>query len=89
MRDDKANGLNMVGAALVGALVGAGVALMTQEEKRQEIKKKMAEVIATGEEKIDAIMGKVEDLSVSQRRRLLKRMENVRRKGTSASSATS
>jgi gas vesicle protein len=80
MRDDKANGLNMVGAALVGALVGAGVALMTQEEKRQEIKKKMAEVIATGEEKIDAIMGKVEDLSVSQRRRLLKRMENVRRK---------
>ena len=46
----------------------------------QEIKKKMAEVIATGEEKIDAIMGKVEDLSVSQRRRLLKRMENVRRK---------
>jgi len=80
MRDDKANGLSMVGAALVGALVGAGVALMTQEEKRQEIKKKMAEVIATGEEKIDAIMGKVEDLSVSQRRRLLKRMENVRRK---------
>jgi len=80
MRDDNHSGLNMVGAALVGALVGAGVALMTQDEKRQEIKKKMAEVIATGEERIDAIMGKVEDLSVSQRRRLLKRMENFRRK---------
>ncbi len=80
MRDDKSNGLNMVGAALVGALVGAGVALMTQEEKRKIIKSKMAEVIATGEEKIDAIMGKVEELSVSQRKRLLKRMENVRRK---------
>jgi len=80
MRDDKHNGLSMLGAALVGALVGAGVAILTQEEKRKIIKDRMADVIATGEEKVDEIMGRVEELSVSQRRRLLKRMENLRRK---------
>ncbi len=80
MREEKHNGLNMLGAALVGALVGAGAAFLTQEEKRKEIKSRMAEVIATGEEKVDEIMAKAEDLSVSQRRKLLKRMENLRRK---------
>lgn len=80
MKDEKRDGLSMLGAALVGALVGAGVALLTQEEKRKLIKSKMADVIATGEEKVDEIMGKVEELSVSQRKRLLKRMENVRKK---------
>jgi hypothetical protein len=80
MRDEKRSGLSMLGAALVGALVGAGVALMTQEEKRKLIKSKMADVIATGEEKIDAIMTKVEELSAVQRKRLLKRLEIARKK---------
>jgi gas vesicle protein len=80
MKEEKREGLNMLGAALVGALVGAGVALLTQEEKRKVIKSKMADIVATGEEKVDEIMVKVEDLSSVQREKLLKRMGNLRRK---------
>ncbi len=80
MKEEKREGLSMLGAALVGALVGAGVALLTQEEKRKVIKSKMADIIATGEEKVDEIMVKVEDLSAVQREKLLTRMESLRRK---------
>lgn len=80
MNDNKQQKVNIIGAALLGALIGAGTVILANEENRQAVKQKMADAIETGEKKIDEILIKAEKLTASQREKLIAKLEKTKNK---------
>lgn len=80
MKNDRQRGINLIGAALFGALVGASAVILAKEENREAVKQKMADAIESGEEKIDEILSKAEKLTAAQRRKLIARLEETKTK---------
>lgn len=80
MENDRQHGMNLIGALLLGALVGASAVILAKEENRKAVKQKMADAIESGEQKIDDILSKAEKLTASQRRKLIARLEETKKK---------
>ena len=78
--NDRQHGVNLLGAVLLGALVGAGAVVMANEENRKAVKHKMADALESGEEKLDEILSKAEKMTASQRRRLISKLEETKSK---------
>lgn len=80
MKNDRHDTLAIIGAALLGAAMGAGAALLSREENRQIVKEKVADALEGSEEKIEDILLKAEELTASQRRNLITKLEETKHK---------
>ena len=80
MDNDRQHGMNLIGAALLGALVGASAVILAKEENRKAAKQKMADALESSEEKIDDLLSKAEKLTASQRRKLITKLETAKNK---------
>ncbi len=80
MKNDRHETLSIIGAALLGAVAGASAVLLSREENRQVIKEKAADVLEGSEGKIEEILLKAEELTASQRRNLIAKLEETKHK---------
>jgi hypothetical protein len=80
MNEDRQHGMNLIGAALFGALVGASAVILAKEENRKAVKQKMADALETSEQKLDELLSKAEKLTAAQRRKLITKLETAKNK---------
>ncbi len=80
MKNDKKHSLDLIGSALLGVLVGASAVILAKEENRKAVKHKVADALESSEEKIDEILLKAEKLTGAQRKKLIARLEETKRK---------
>ncbi len=67
-----------MGAALVGAMAGATVALLSNKDNRKKLKEGFDELVSVGEDKIDEAKDKVDELKKNGKRKLVAGLEKAK-----------
>lgn len=72
-------GIGPLGAAALGAAIGAGAVILSDEKKREAIKKKVDDVVKRGEGMLTDIQHKVDEARTSGRKKLATELEKAKR----------
>lgn len=72
--NSQTKGPSPIGAAIAGAAVGAAAVILSSKKNRDDIKEKLSQFAAQGEEKFQTMQEKVEDAKESSKKKLANKL---------------